>query len=294
VYVSENVDRDSRRRLRTRLRPSRACDTVALHPQSVSSMRSRSIGVALGSTIRIGAAKRRLHPIERPGNASVLTTRGSRRRVGLALAFIALVAAGCAQQSTAPMTTRPPATAGSASAERKVVLFRVVLDVDGKQLDEPWSLHLNGLRLFTVVGPADASLAALDSFLPGQLGATAASDGWAFVALPAGAYQLQFEGAAIHFAMAGAQYNNTDAVAFGRSPPSVFVLPADGSLFYIGTFSFSCQQLARGMDSARLECKTLRIDDETQLAQPIARLTFDAYGPMRRLPAAIVEQKGTR
>jgi hypothetical protein len=210
------------------------------------------------------------------------------------LAFFAIVAAGCAQQRTAPMTTRPPPAAGNGSAERKVVLFRAVLDVDGKQMDEPWSLHLSGLRLFTVVGPAQASLAALDSFLPGQLGATAADAGWAFVALPAGAYQLQFEGAAIRFAMAGSQYNSSDGVAVGRSPPSVFVLPADGSLFYIGTFSFGCQQLTRGMDPARLECRTLRIDDETQLAQQIARLTFDAYGPMQGLPAAIVEQKGAR
>ncbi len=216
------------------------------------------------------------------------------RAAGLALALVAALAAGCAQQRTAPMTSRPPVAAANGSGERKVVLFRAVLDVDGTQMDEPWSLHLSGMRLFTVVGPADASLASQDSFLPGQLGATAAGAGWAFVALPAGAYQLQLEGTAIRFAMAGSQYNSTDGVAVGRSPASVFVLPADGSLFYIGTFSFGCQHLTRGMDPVRLECASLTINDETQLAQQVAsgraqRVWADARGTR-----SVVEQKHAR
>lgn len=216
------------------------------------------------------------------------------RAAGLALALVAVLAAGCAQQRTAPMTSRPPVAAANASGERKVVLFRAVLDVDGTQMDEPWSLHLSGMRLFTVVSPADASLASQDSFLPGQLGATAAGAGWAFVALPAGAYQLQFEGSAIRFAMAGSQYNSTDGVAVGRSPPSVFVLPADGSLFYIGTFSFGCQHLTRGMDPVRLECARLTINDETQLAQQVAGAALNEYGPMQAVPAAAVEHQLAR
>lgn len=213
---------------------------------------------------------------------------------GLALALVAALGAGCAQQRPAPMTSRPPAAPANGISERKVVLFRAVLNVDGTQMDEPWSLHLSGMRLFTVVGPADARLASQDSFLPGQLGATAAGAGWAFVALPAGAYQLQFEGTAIRFAMAGSRYNSTDGVAVGRSPPSVFVLPADGSLFYIGTFSFACQHLTRGMDPERLECASLTINDETQLAQQIARGALDEYGPMQGVPAAVDGQKLAR
>jgi len=147
--------------------------------------------------------------------------------------------------------------------------------------------------MFTGVGAADASMASQDSFVPGQLSTSAASAGWAFVALPAGAYQLELEGTAIRFTMDGAQFDIANGVAITRSPPAVFVLPGDGNLFYIGTFTFGCQQLSYGIDPVRFECTNLSINDETQLAQPVGRLGFDEFGPMQTVPA-VVEEKHRR
>ena len=210
------------------------------------------------------------------------------RAAGLALALVATLTTSCADPRVVQMTSRPPVAASDGSSQRKVVLFRVVLDIGGRELDDPWSLHLSGMRMFTVVGPANASLASQESFLPGQLGANAASAGWGFVALPAGAYQLQFEGTAIRFTMAGSQFDTTNGVATGRSSPAVFVLPSDGSLFYIGTFKFGCQQLSPGIDPVRFECASQSINDESEQARQVGRLAFDEYGPMQHVPAAPV------
>ena len=127
------------------------------------------------------------------------------QRTALALALVAALSAGCADQGAKQMTTRPkPGTSeGGDAAERRVVLFRAVVDVGGEPMDEPWSLHFSGLRLFTVVGPKDARLTSRHSFLPGRPSSAASDNGWGFFALPPGAYQLVFEGNAIRFAMAG-------------------------------------------------------------------------------------------
>ena len=85
-------------------------------------------------------------------------------------------------------------------------------------MEEPWSLHFSGLGLFTIVGPNGASLTSARSFLPGRPNAVASDEGWAFLALPPGTYQLLFEGSAIQFALAGAQYFSSEAVPIGQGP----------------------------------------------------------------------------
>jgi hypothetical protein len=219
------------------------------------------------------------------------------QRTGLALALVAALSAGCADQGAKQMATRPKPGASEAggAGERRVVLFRAVVDVAGEPLEEPWSPHFpSGLRLFTVVGPKDARLTSRRSFLPGRPTSAASDAGWAFLALPPGAYQLVFEGMAIRFAMAGAQFISSEAVPIGRSPPSVFVVPSDASLFYIGTFSFTCHEPTSSPDSLKVECTNLEVRDEAQLARQIAQTSLSQYGPMQEALASVPGAKLTR
>jgi hypothetical protein len=214
-------------------------------------------------------------------------------RTGLVLAFVGVLSAGCADQNIKQMVTRPkpgPGEAGGA-AERKVVLFRVTVDVDGQAMEEPWSLHFNGLRLFTVVGPKDVSLTSRHSFLPGRPNSAASDEGWGFVALVPGSYQLVVEGMAIRFAMPGSQYFSSEAVPVGRSPSSVFVVPSDANLIYIGSFSFTCHEPTSRPDALKLECTTLEIRDEQQQARQIAQTSLSQYGPMQ---AALASPPGVK
>jgi hypothetical protein len=181
---------------------------------------------------------------------------------------------------------KPGVTEVGGAAERRVVLFRAVVDVDGEPMEEPWSLHFSGLGLFTVVGPKDTSLTRRRSFLPGRPDSSASDAGWGFLALPPGAYQLVFEGTAIRFAMAGAQFFSSEAVPIGRSPPSGFVVPPDASLIYIGTFSFSCRKPTSRPDALKLECTTLEIRDEAKLARQIAQTSLSQYGSVQEAPAS--------
>ena len=215
------------------------------------------------------------------------------QRTALALALIAALSAGCADPSAKQMTTRPqPGTSeGGAAAERRVVLFRAVVDVGGEPMDEPWSLHFSGLRLFTVVGPKDARLTSRRSFLPGRPNSAASDNGWGFFALPPGAYQLVFEGNAIRFAMAGSQYFGSEAVPVGRSPPSEFVVPSEGNLVYIGTFRFACHEPTSAPDALKLECTNLEIRDEAQLARQVAQTSLSQYGHMQEALGSAPEAK---
>ncbi len=115
---------------------------------------------------------------------------------GLALALIAVLSAGCADQGTKQMVIKPKlgTSEGAGAAERRVVLFRAEVDVGGEPLEEPWSLHLDGLRLFTIVAPKDARLISRHSFLPGRPDSASSDAGWGFLALPPGAYQLGVRG----------------------------------------------------------------------------------------------------
>lgn len=194
--------------------------------------------------------------------------------------LVAALAIGCADQSIKQMTTRPNPTEGGGD-ERRVVLFRVAVDVGDEAMEDPWGVHWSGLRLSTVVGPAGAKLTSLHSFLPGRPDAASSDNGWGFVALPPGEYQLVFEGNAMRFAMVGAQYYGLEALPVARSPPAIFAVPADGNLVYIGTFAFKCEQPTSSPDSLKLECKTLEVRDETKAAQQIAQTSLVKYGPMR-------------
>ena len=219
-----------------------------------------------------------------------------RLRSGLILALVALLSAGCADPGVKQMIAKPKpfAAEGANSAERRVVLFRAVVDIDGAPMEEPWSLHLNGLGLFTVVGPKGANLTSAHSFLPGRPNAMATDEGWAFLALSPGTYQLLFEGTAIQFTLAGARYFGSEAVPIGRSPPSVFAVPPDAGLIYIGTFNFTCHEPTSRPDALKAECTSLEIRDEAQLARQIAQASFGKYGPMQETLASAPEAKAAR
>jgi hypothetical protein len=215
--------------------------------------------------------------------------RATGRAAGLVLALLA----GCADKPAIEMTTRPVPGADQAAgaAQRKVVLFRAVLEAGGREMDAPWSLHLSGLRLFSVVGPANAPLSSLSSFEPGWPDAASSDNGWAFVALAPGAYQLAFEGMAMRFAMAGSQYIKSETtLPVGRSPPAVVVVPPDGGLFYIGTFNFSCERVMSSTESLRLECMSMAIRNEAELARQVAHRAFSAYEPMQEVPSVPAER----
>jgi hypothetical protein len=216
------------------------------------------------------------------------------RRTGWALGLAVALSAACADQGTRQLTTRPVPVAGEGegAAQRKVVLFRAVVDADGRPLDGPWTLHLSGLRLFSVVGPANGRVASRSSFEPGWLDAVSSDDGWAFLALPPGQYELAFEGMAIRFTMPGSQYIGSDAtVPIGRSPPVVFVVPPDARLYYIGTFDFTCERVMNRAESLRLECTNLAIRNEAELARQVAQRSLNEYGPMQEAAAAPAEQQ---
>jgi len=215
--------------------------------------------------------------------------------LALALALVAVLSGGCADHGVKQMTTKPKlgTTEGAGGLERRVVLFRVELDVDGEPMDEPWTLHWSGLRLFTIVAPQDARLSSQRSFLPGRPSAASSDEGWAFLALPPGAYQLVFEGMAIRFATAGAQYITSESVPIGRSPPSMFAVPSDANLIYIGTFTFACHQ-PNGPDALKLECNSLEIRDEAQRARQVAQTSLAQYGAMQEALASAPQAKLAR
>jgi len=217
-------------------------------------------------------------------------------RTCLILALAAILLVGCSDQGIKQMTTRPAAGTNQAGggAERRVALFRVIIDVDGEPMDEPWTLHWSGLRVFTVVAPWGARLTSRQSFLPGRPNAAAADDGWGFVAVPPGAYQLVFEGMAIRFAMAGAQFVSSEAVSFGRSPPSIFNVPGDANLIYIGTFDFACHRPLDSRDDLKLECTSLEIRNEAPRARQIAQTSLEKYGPLQEVLALPPETKLVR
>ena len=79
------------------------------------------------------------------------------QKTALTFVLVAALAMGCADQSIKQMTTRPKPAEGAAE-QRRVVLFRAVVDVGEEAMEDPWGVHWSGLRLFTVVGPVGAKL----------------------------------------------------------------------------------------------------------------------------------------
>ncbi len=219
-----------------------------------------------------------------------------RLRSGSILALIIVLSASCADPGVKQMVAKPKpfAAEGANSAERRVVLFKAVVDIEGASMDEPWSLHFSGLGLFIVVGPQDANLTSAHSFLPGRPNAVSSDEGWGFLALPPGTYQLVFEGTAIQFSLPGARYFSSEAVPVGRSPPSVFVVPPDAGLIYIGTFNFTCHEPTSRPDALKAECTALQIRDDAQAARQIAQTAFSNYGPVRDALASAPEAKPAR
>ena len=213
-----------------------------------------------------------------------------RLRRGSVFVFVAVLAMGCADQSIKQMTTRPKLAERGAD-ERRVVLFRVVVDVGDEAMEDPWAVHWSGLRMFTVVGPVGAKLTSRHSFLPGRPDAASSDNGWGFVALPPGEYQLVFEGSAMRFSMPGAQPYGLEALPVWRSPPSTFTVPAEGNLIYIGTFAFACQEPVSSPESLKLECNTLEVRDEAKAAQQIAQTALVKYGPMQEALATPPQTK---
>jgi hypothetical protein len=210
------------------------------------------------------------------------------RRSAWALALGVALSAGCADQGADLLTKRPPpgAAEGTAAPQRKVVLFRVAVEADGVPLDAPWTVHWSGLRLFVVVGPANARLGSLTAVEPGPLDAASSDNGWGFVTLPPGGYQLAFEGTAIRFNMPGSHFTPSDmAMPVGRSPPTVFAVPPDAQLFYIGTFRFSCERVIDRSESLRLECAHLEIRNEIEPAREVANRSLADYGPPAEAPS---------
>jgi len=205
----------------------------------------------------------------------------TRRSAVSILVLVAVLAASCADPNAKQMTSRPKIGAAGAAAERKVVLFRAVIDKDGQPLEEPWSLHFSGIGLFTVVAPKGASMSSRHSFLPGRPDASSSDSGWGFLAMPPGAYQIVFEGTAIRFVMPGAQYFGSEAVPVGRSTPALFEVPGDPGLIYIGTFSFGCHAPSSSPDALKLECNTLEILDESALARQVAQTALAQYGSLQ-------------
>ena len=209
-------------------------------------------------------------------------------KAGLGSALIVGLLAGCTEHDTTQMVIRPklvPTESGGA-AQRRVVLFRAVVDENGTPMEEPWALHISGLRLFAVVAPKGAQLSSWRGVLPGRPDSLSSDAGWGFVALAPGEYQLAFEGMAIRFAMAGAEYVSSEAILIGRSPPSTFVVPADANLIYIGTFSFACHEPSSRPDALKLECTNLEIGNEAQLARQIAESSLSKYGPLQEALAS--------
>ena len=213
-------------------------------------------------------------------------------RTALVLAVIAALSAGCAESGVKKMVTMPRAcqTEGAGAACPVVVMFRAAVDLDGKAMQAPFSAFHSTLFL-TAVGPTDAVLTPGHGILPGRLDSTARDAGWAFLALPPGPYQLAFEGVGVRFAMSGAQLIVMAGAPIGLSIPSVFVVPPDVRLIYIGTFSLTCHKAAGKRGALSAECTSLVVRDESELARRIAQTTLNDFGPMQEGSASVRETR---
>ena len=205
----------------------------------------------------------------------------------LAFALIAALSAGCADRGSTQMATKPGVSETGVAPDRKIVLFRVVVNADGRPMENPWGLHFSGVRLFTIVAPQRTRLNPREVFLPGRLDARSSDAGWAFFTLPPGAYQLAFQGMAIRFAMASAQYIDSESVPIGTSPSYAFVASGDASLIYIGTFNFACETPAGQTDALKLNCRDLQILDEAQVARRVAESSLSQYGAVQEALASV-------
>jgi hypothetical protein len=213
-------------------------------------------------------------------------------RTALVLTLIAALSAGCAEPGAKQITTMPrtSTSAEAGAAHRAVVMFRAVVDVDGKLVQEPFS-PFHSMLFLTSVGPKDAILTPGHGLLPGRFDSTADSNaGWAFLALPPGTYQFAFEGLGVRFVMTGARQVIIGGAPIGLSSAAVFVVPHDVRAIYIGTFSLRCHKGEgfRGAPSA--ECTSLELRDESELAREIAQTTLSQFWPLQELSVSMTTQ----
>lgn len=57
-------------------------------------------------------------------------------------------------------------------------------------------------------------------------------------------------------------------------------------MIYIGTFSFACHEPTSRPDALKLECTTLEIRDEAQLARQIAQTSLSQHGSIQEALAS--------
>ncbi len=190
-----------------------------------------------------------------------------------AIALALTLLAGCAGQDHKAVRSRPPIETDQAadSTLRKVVLFRVVVDSGGRTMDAPWTRHFSGTGLYTIIAPANGSLANTSGFEPGRPDSASSDNGWGFLSLTPGAYQLAIEGTAIRFAMPGAKNADSEvSVPVGRAPPLLFVVPPQAGVYYIGTITLTCEDAMAYGESVRLICNEQTVRSEIKQASQVA------------------------
>jgi hypothetical protein len=199
---------------------------------------------------------------------------------------------GCAERGTKEMITVPAGrqTEEAGSEPRAMVMFRVAMDLDGQAVEAPLSAF-RSMSLLTNVAPAGVALTAGRGFLPGGLDLESHRAGWAFLALPAGRYQLAFEGVSVRFDTPGAELRITAGAPIGLSSTATIVVPPDARLIYIGTFALTCHKLRAKRGAPEAACATLEVRDELDLARQVAQSSFSNYGSVLKVLASVSEAR---
>jgi len=208
-------------------------------------------------------------------------------KASLLLLLIAIISVACAV-STTRMTTLPTeGTQPNGEVRGTVVLFRVAGgDADSMRATlstlPRWKWHY-----LVNVGSAREPLNSGRAFGAGQLDSVPKDDGWGFLTLPPGTYQLAFAAYRTRFAMPGAQ---RAALGFGQSGSAQLEVPVDATIVYVGTFDFTCHRADRWWGYVERECTKLEIRDERDLAFEVASGSLRRFGPMQTaLASAAVE-----
>jgi len=173
---------------------------------------------------------------------------------------------------------------------RSLVMLRVAMELDAEPVDAPFSAF-RSMSLLTSVVPDGVTLTPGRGFVPGGFNLESHRAGWAFLALPAGRYQLAFEGVSVRFDMAGADLTITAGAPIGLSTAATIVVPPDTRLIYIGTFALACHKLSGKRGGPEAACATLEIHDESELAQQIARRNLSQYGPALKVLASVSDAR---
>jgi len=160
-----------------------------------------------------------------------------------ALIMTVVFTTSCAERGTKEMVAMPATrqTDRTVSELRSLVMLRVAMELDAEPVDAPFSAF-RSMSLLTSVVPDGVTLTPGRGFVPGGFNLESHRAGWAFLALPAGRYQLAFEGVSVRFDMAGADLTITAGAPIGLSTAATIVVPPDTRLIYIGTFALACHK----------------------------------------------------